>query len=199
MVSTALDVARWALSTAVQAQGGKPLHMPKRISTLGGKWYFDDIQEWPDTLQVNFEFEGDDGGPGKILTYEMRVWTPYNYNDEGEGVVVYGDQGYIIIGNRRWRAFGPKHKPLKEGGGTNDGTAHVRNFLTCVRSREKTNADLETVGHPSSVLCHAGNVAWRVGRQLTLDPKTELFAGDEEANGYRTRPEYRKPWTLPVV
>lgn len=194
-----LDVARWALSTAVEAQGGQPLHMPSQVSALGGKWYFDDMQQWPDTLQVNYQFAGDGDGPGKILTYEMRVWTPYNYNGEGEGVVVYGDRGYIIIGNRRWRAFGPKHTLLKEGSGTNDGTAHVRNFLECVRTRKKSNADLETVGHPSSVLCHAGNVAWRVGRQLTLDPKTELFVGDQQANRYRTRPEYRKPWTLPEV
>ena len=194
-----LDVARWALSTAVEAQGGKPLHMPEKISALGGKWYFDDLQEWPDTLQVNFEFAGEEDGPGKILTYEMRVWTPYNYNGEGEGVVVYGDKGYIVIGNRRWRAFGPRHKLLKEGGGANDGREHIRNFIDCVRSRQKSNADLETVGHPSSVLCHAGNVAWRVGRQVTLDPQTELFVGDDEANQLRTRPEYRKPWTLPKV
>ncbi len=194
-----LDYARWALSTAVEAAGGKPLHMPAKISALGGKWYFDDIQEWPDTLQVNYEYPGSDGGAGKILTYEMRVWTPYNYQGEGEGAAIYGDQGYIIIGNRRWRAFGPKHKPLAEGKGDNDGTTHIQNFIDCVKSRKKPNADLETVGHPSSILCHAGNIAWKLGRQIHLDPKSETFIGDDEANSLRTRPEYRKPWELPEV
>ncbi len=194
-----LDYARWALSTAIEAQGGKPLHMPTKISALGGKWYFDDIQEWPDTLQVNYEYPGDDGGPGKILTYEMRVWTPYDYQGEGEGAVIYGDQGYIVIGNRRWRAYGPKHQLLAEQSGNNDGRGHIQNFIECVKSRKKPNADLETVGHPSSILCHAGNIAWRLGRQIELDPETESFVGDDEANALRTRPEYRKPWELPVV
>ncbi|TWU09263.1 Glucose--fructose oxidoreductase precursor [Symmachiella macrocystis] len=194
-----LDYARWALSTAVEAQGGKPLHMPTKISALGGKWYFDDIQEWPDTLQVNYEYPGEEDGPGKILTYEMRVWTPYNHEGEGEGAVIYGDQGYIVIGNRRWRAYGPKHKLLAEHSGNNDGLSHIQNFVDCIKSRKKPNADLETVGHPSSILCHAGNIAWRVGRQVQLDPETETFIDDDEANALRTRPEYRKPWELPVV
>ncbi len=45
-----LDVARWALETAIAAQGEKPLGLPTRVSAIGGKYYFDDAQEWPDTL-----------------------------------------------------------------------------------------------------------------------------------------------------
>ena len=96
-----LDFARWALSAAVEAQGEAPLSIPTKISALGGKWYFDDMQQWPDTYQVNYQYEAAPGKPGKILTYEMRVWTPYNSYDEGEGAVIYGDQGYIVLGNRR--------------------------------------------------------------------------------------------------
>lgn len=191
-----LDIARWALSAAVEAQGQPALGMPKIISANGGKWYFDDMQEWPDTLQVNYEF---DGAPGRILTYEMRVWAPYSYLEESEGAAVFGDQGYIIIGNGRWRAFDPKRKVVAEGSGNYDGPEHIRNFLDCVRSRQKPNADLETVGHPSSMLCHAGNVAWRTGHRLLLDPKTEMFVDDQEANALRTRPEYRAPYLLPEV
>lgn len=191
-----LDVARWALSTAVEAEGGQPLYLPKMISAVGGKWYFDDMQEFPDTLQVNYEFEGQ---PGRILTYEMRVWAPYPYLEESEGAAVFGDQGSIIIGNGRWRAFDAKQKVVAQGGGNYDGTDHIRNFIDCVKSRKKPNADLETIGHPSSVLCHAGNVAWRTGHQLTLDPVTEMFIGDDAANALRTRPEYRAPYLLPEV
>lgn len=191
-----LDYARWALSTAVEAQGGQPLGMPSRVSATGGKWYFDDMQEWPDTLQVTYEFAGT---PGRILTYEMRVWNPYKMYGEGEGAVVYGDKAYIVIGNSRWRAYDPKDKVIAEGTGNNDGRAHITNFLDCVKTRNRPNADLETIGHPSSVLCHAGNVAWRLGRTVQFDATTETFTGDPEANQLRTRPEYRKPWTLPEV
>ena len=173
--------------------------MPTRIAALGGKWYFDDAQEWPDTLQCNYEYASEDGGPGRLLTYEMKIWTPYSYYGEGEGAILYGDQGYLILGNRRWRAYQGRDELVAEGTGNNDGTSHVRNFLDCVKSRKKPNADLETVGHPTSILCHGANVAWKLGRQVELDPETELFVGDEEANQLRTRPVYRKPWVLPTV
>lgn len=191
-----LDFARWALSIAVEAAGEPALGLPSTVSASGGKWYFDDMQEWPDTLQLNYEYAG---SPGRILTYEMRVWTPYPQFGEGEGAIVYGDQGYLILGNTRWRAFGPNDKLLAEGAGDNDGKAHIQNFVDCVKTRNKPNADLETIGHPSSILCHAGNIAWRTGHKLTLDPATELFVNDDAANALRTRPEYRKPWLLPQV
>lgn len=196
-----LDYARWALSTAIEAQGGPALGFPTKISANGGKWYFDDMQEWPDTLQVTYEYAG---SPGSLLTYEMRIWSPYKMYGLPEGAVIYGDQGYIVIGNDKWFAFDPKDQVVAQGAGSNDGRTHIENFLDCVRSRKKPNADLETVGHPSSMLCHAGNVAWRLGRTVTLDPATELFvttdgASDEQANQLRTRPEYREPWSLPSV
>ncbi len=55
-----IDYARWALDTALEAQGEPPLGLPNKISTVGGKWYFDDVQEWPDTLQANFEYRRSD-------------------------------------------------------------------------------------------------------------------------------------------
>ena len=51
-----LDMASWALSAASEAQGDGPLGLPSTVATGGGKWYFDDMQEWPDTLQVNYEY-----------------------------------------------------------------------------------------------------------------------------------------------
>ena len=77
--------------------------------------------------------------------------------------------------------------------------AHVQNFLECVKSREKPYCDEETVGHPASVICHTGNISVRVGRKLYLDPDTETFIGDADANALRGRPEWRSPWELPKV
>ncbi len=191
-----LDMAFAALNAACEAQGDEPCVLPTKINAVGGKWYFDDAQEFPDTLQVNYEYGSK---TPKLLTYEMRIWAPYNFHGESEGSAVYGDKGYILIGNTRWRAYGPGSKLLKEGGGDSFEGPHVQNFVDCVKSRKKPYCDLETVGHPASVLCHAGNVAARVGRQLILDPKTEEFVGDDEANLLRGRQEYRKPWLLPEV
>lgn len=192
-----LDMAYAALTAACEAQGDPKPVLPRRIQAVGGKWYFDDAQEFPDTLQVNYEY--DTGDTPKILTYEMRVWAPYSMFEESEGSAVYGDKGYIVIGNTRWRAYTSRNKLVKEGKGDSFEGPHVQNFIECIKSRKKPYCDLETVGHPASVLCHAGNVAARVGRQLVLDPKTETFENDAEANSLRGRQEYRKPWVLPEV
>ncbi|MEA3366154.1 MAG: hypothetical protein U9Q79_11000 [Candidatus Hydrogenedentes bacterium] len=51
------------------------------------------------------------------------------------------------------------------------------------------------MGHRSTTMCHLGNIARWVKRELKWDPVTETFPGDDEANGYLDR-ERRAPWTL---
>jgi predicted dehydrogenase len=190
-----LDVARWALQTAAAAKGETVPDVPRAVSAHGGKYYFDDAQEWPDTMMVTYDFAA-----GYLLTYEMRVWNAYPLDGESEGASVHGDEGYVVIGNGRWRAFDRRGKLVKEEAGSygND-VAHVKNFLDCMRSRGKPAADLETIGHPSSLLCHLGNAAWRAGRTLHFDPASYTFQNDSDANQYLTRSEYRKPWVLPKL
>ncbi len=192
-----LDMAIALLNAACKAQGDDPVGLPRTIVANGGKWYFDDAQEFPDTLQVNYEFG--DQAARKLLTYEMRIWAPYPYLGHSEGCAVFGDQGYIVMGNSQWTAYGNRGQELARGEGDSSEVPHVQNFVDCIKSRNKPYCDLETVGHPASVLCHTGNIAARIGRKLTLDPKTEMFESDPEANRLRTRPEYRKPWALPDV
>jgi predicted dehydrogenase len=191
-----LDMALAGLDAALVAQGEQPLGLPARISATGGKWYFDDMQEFPDTLQATYEFPGT---PPKLLTYEMRIWAPYREYGESEGSVIYGDKARMTLSNNGWRVIDGSNEVIAEHGGDSHEQPHVENFLACIKSREKPYCDLETVGHRASLLCHAGNIAARLGRTLTLEPDTETFAGDPDANALRTRPEYRKPWTLPEV
>lgn len=192
-----LDMAVALLNAACEAQGDELIGLPSTIFANGGKWYFDDAQEFPDTMQVNYEFGT--GKQTKLLTYEMRLWAPYHYLNESEGSAVFGDKGYLVIGNNRWNAFGRGGQELGSGEGDSHEKPHVQNFIECIKSRAKPYCDLETVGHPASVLCHAGNISARVGRKLALDPVTEMFVNDDEANKLRTRQEYRKPWQLPDV
>ncbi len=188
-----MDYARWALEAALESEGKTLPDLPQAVSALGGKHYFDDDQQWPDNLLATYDF-GD-----CLLTYEMRVWTRYPLDGESEGAAVLGDGGYVVIGNGRWRAFDERGKQISEEAGGDHTAAHVRNFLDCLRSRKKPAADLETIGHPSSMLCHLGNAAWRSGRTLRFDPETYTFGKDEKANQFLTRAEYRKPWELPKV
>lgn len=74
------------------------------------------------------------------------------------------------------------------------GTNHFRNFLDCVKSRREPLAPVE-VGHRTATLCHIGNIAMRLKRNLRWDPTTERFANDDLANHLLGR-SYRAPWSL---
>jgi predicted dehydrogenase len=189
-----IDVARWAFDTALRASGeaGLPTY-PRSVVAVGGKYYFDDDQQWPDTLMVTWDY------PGRVLTYELRVWNRYPMEGFSEGAAVYGDAGYIVIGNRGWRAHDERGNQVAQGAGEYDDASHAQNFIDCMHGRARPAADLEEAGHPSSMLCHLGNAAWRTGRRLYFDPQSFTFKDDEDANQYLTRSEYRKPWLLPKI
>ena len=64
---------------------------------------------------------------------------------------------------------------------------HSRNFLDCIKSREAPAAN-QTVMRHSHIACHAAATAWILNRNVKLDPNTEYFVDDPEANGLRSRP-----------
>ncbi len=72
---------------------------------------------------------------------------------------------------------------------------HMRNWLGCIKSRERPVADVE-IGHRSATVCHLGNIARWLGRRLQWDPVREVFLEDDEANKYLDRVR-RKPYELP--
>jgi hypothetical protein len=69
---------------------------------------------------------------------------------------------------------------------------HVRNFLDCVKSRKRPNADIEH-GHHTNTTCRLGNTAYRVGRALRWDAAKEQVIDDREANELIVG-TYRDPW-----
>jgi hypothetical protein len=143
-------------------------------------------------MQVTYEY------PGQILVYEMRIWSKPRLHDLTEGAVVHGEGGWVLISNSNWKAFDKDNKLVKQGTSPSPLPLHIRNFIDCVKSRkrEELNQEIEQ-GHQSSVLCHAGNIAWRTGKKLKFDPKTETF-DDAEANKFVGR-EARKGFELPKI
>jgi len=74
---------------------------------------------------------------------------------------------------------------------------HMRNWLDCIRSRNRPVADVE-IGHRSVSVCHLANIVRAVGRPLRWDAAREEFEGDEEANRYLERPR-RHGFELPTT
>ncbi len=71
---------------------------------------------------------------------------------------------------------------------------HHRNFIDCVIKRVGPFATPE-IGHRTATICHMNNIAMKVGRKLTWDPKMEELLDDEEA-GKLLKPEMRQPWVV---
>jgi predicted dehydrogenase len=69
---------------------------------------------------------------------------------------------------------------------------HVRNFLDCVKSRKRPNADIED-GHLANTVCRLGNIAYRTGRAIRWDAAREQIVDDNEAQRLAIG-EYRDPW-----
>jgi predicted dehydrogenase len=72
---------------------------------------------------------------------------------------------------------------------------HIQNWLDCIKTREKPNADVE-IGHRSITVCHLIGITRELGRKLRWDPEKETFPGDDEANTYLDRPK-REGYRLP--
>ncbi len=68
-----------------------------------------------------------------------------------------------------------------------------RDFIECIRSRNKPLCDLE-LGHRTAVICNLGNMSLRLGgRMIEWDPDKEVVTNDKEAAAMCT-PHYRAPW-----
>jgi hypothetical protein len=71
--------------------------------------------------------------------------------------------------------------------------SNERDFVECIRSRNKPFCDLE-MGHRTAIICNLGNMSLRLGgRAIQWDPDKEVVIGDKEAAAMCT-PHYRAPW-----
>lgn len=171
-----LDICRWGLGVDY------PLH----VTSGGGKYRHDDDQETPDTHTVTFDFGG------KSLVWEGRSWHPRGFEGSAFGIAFYGEKGTLVIDGGGYRVFDFKGAEIDKGSGPAGDRGHFENLLDCIRTGRRPRADVED-GHKSTLLCHLGNIAWRTGRALNLDPKTGRIIGDAEAQALWGR-EYRPGW-----
>jgi hypothetical protein len=71
----------------------------------------------------------------------------------------------------------------------------MKDFLTCIESRQKPVADIEQ-GYMSATACILANHSMSLGRSLQWDHANGVIVGDAEANRLLRRP-YRAPWVHP--
>ena len=199
-----IDIMQWVM----KVKG------PTAVSSSGGRFAIKEAGETPDTQDALFEY------PGFTTAYSFREASAGRR--AGTGLEFFGTKGSLMISRSGFEVFpdmksnpanaipvfqghpagGPERvdvKPepwvaaLKEpGSSAQQFDLHARNFLDCVKSRQRPIADVEG-GHQVTTACHLANLSLRLGRKLKWDPEKEEIAGDREANAMLERP-YRKPW-----
>jgi predicted dehydrogenase len=167
---------------------------PDKITSSGGKFLWNDAKETPEVLSSSYVYTKEK----KIIEFEVRPWMTNEEGGVGIGNIFYGSEGYMVVkGYDYYETFLGKDK--KAGPSRKAGGDHYKNFIDAVVAKDPKllNGPVETA-HLSSGLAHLGNIAYRTGRALTFDPKTEKFVGDDDANKLLTR-KYRSPYALPQV
>ena len=213
-----LDWDQWCNQTEL-----RPYH--KDLQTRWALWWDYDGggQSWGVTGwgthsldQVQCALGTDDTGPVEIRPEEsgpqcrvtlryargtlLKLEEPIKKDHSQLGAIFLGDKGAIQILRGQYSAV-PQDllkgapEPTPEGPG--EDRYHIQDFLDCVRTRKKPNADVE-IGHRSTTVCHLVNICRELGRKLHWDPRAEKFVGDQEADRLLSRPR-RKGYELPTV
>jgi len=140
-----------------------------------------------------------DGKEVKRLTYKYTngvVMYHGGLQGYGYGVVFVGTKGKICVDRGRFLAepeeIAADYKVGSDKIKLYQSNNHLKDFLKCVRSRQRPICDVE-VGCRSVSVCHLGNLAYWYKRPLKWDPAKEQFIGDKEANTWLDTTK-RAPW-----
>jgi predicted dehydrogenase len=185
-----IDVALWGL--------GADRH-PATVTCIGGKYFFDDDQQFSDTQYAVFEYPATDSKQRpRQLIFEQRIWSPYVQEGYENGAAFYGTDGLLIIGHSvGWKLYGPRNELRAEDSGSGDLAAHHQNFLECVRGVQSQPAADVDAGVRSATIVHLANIATRLNRVLKYDGAQGRFVDDDAANEFVTRSYREGHWAVP--
>jgi len=199
-----IDLARWLLG----------VKHPKTVYSTGGRFATDPetlVAETPDTQMALYDYDG------LLVSFELTLYGGYMLKTDPEvrntdmfpywfqnstRIEIFGTEGLMVVGRHGggWQVFvRPKgRQPVvkEQMFGRFPDPEHKENFISCIKSRELPNADVEK-GHLSALLIHYANISYRLGGQkLAIDPQTEGIVDNEAAMQIFKR-SYREPWVVP--
>ncbi len=182
-----IDLARWVLG----------LEYPTSVYSMGGRWDSSGAAETPDTQTTIWEFPGLVGQLRAHAVHALHAQDLARHTAGHRQVSLlaamrHADRdlrqpGADVLGPARRRLAGVHPPELQEGvlkdqcKGKFPDPEHKQNFVECIRSRKRPNADVQE-GHLSALWIHYGNISHRLGGQkLLIDPKTEQIVDNPAA------------------
>lgn len=187
-----IDVARWGLN----------VDFPTSVSSEGGRFRYKDDWETPDTQNIDIRF-GNDG----LITWEGRSCNSRDTEGRDRGVIFYGENGALETGGNSYKVFDLKNKLVKEvtsndiidgrdasSPNANLDGVHIADFLDAIRNNRRPNADVSEL-HKSTLLVQLGNIAWRSGSRLEIDPSNGHILNNPAAQKLWSR-TYEPGWEI---
>lgn len=177
-----LDILRWGLK----------VDYPERVTYNGGRYFFDDKQETPDTGVAVYDY----GHVG--MSWEQSSSHARAAEKPLAEIMFYGDNGTMGVNRDSWTVYDPKGVEISKGKGKGGGdVAHIGNFLEAIRGNGKLNSPIDD-GQKSTMLCHLGNIAYRTNTVVRCDPKTGRLIDNPAGEKLWKRESYRKGWDVKV-
>ena len=153
-----VDLCRWGLG----------VDFPNQVTSTGGRFRYADDQETPDTNTATWQFDG-----GKSI-----VWEGFSCSKLPTGkfpdILFHGENGTLAISSDNYTTYDAKGKQVESIKGNGKDEMHYENFLQAVRGNAKLNSEIEE-GHKTTMLCHLGNIAFRMKRELRCDAATGRY------------------------
>lgn len=184
-----VDIALWAVEKSYGPVGKVRIEPRDVVHPVG----FDDSGMPTTTNQFNTAIKFmvritfEDG-------LEMDICDEAPHLNFGNGIMFEGEKGRFFV--NRGKLTGKaveelKDKPLAPEAmqrvyGREVAPSHMGDFVDCIKTDKTPVSDPES-HHRMLSICHAVNIAMRLGRTLTFDTATEMFVGDEQANSFVAR------------
>ena len=139
------------------------------------------------------------------LVYEYRWNNANSMYGKGYGIDFHGTDGTLFVDRSGFKVFPETRRregavvglapAMKMSSMNNSGYDHVRNFIDCVKSRQRPISDVE-IGHRTTSAALLANVSFRSQQRLVWDVANQrLISGGQNAEQYLSR-AYRETWKL---
>ena len=144
------------------------------------------------SLNTPYMIKADDG----VANGDIYPYWPQNT----ERIEIYGSDGLMYVGRMGsgWQVYvrQKSRQPVirDQMHGRFPDKEHQQNFIECVRSRNRPNADIGE-GHLSMLLVHYAMISYAWGRETRDRPEDRADSRQRRAMELFTR-EYRKPWVV---
>ncbi len=177
-----LDLAMWGVNEA----HGRVL-TPRRVTSNGGRYCFEDDQETPDTAVAAFDM-----GPCSI-TWDGSSCHKRTGGESHPFVSFYGEKGTLALSSNGYTLFDATGKKTASEAPPFTDVPHFQNLADAIRDGKPLNCPAEE-GQRGALLCHLGNIAFRTGGSLEYDSEKQQLRNPSKEAAALWSKEYRSGW-----